>query len=111
MSRIVLFEEENAIEVEVEVDYTYSYTPGRTCGPPELCYPADETCEVSLVDGWEAKVKAKYMEMAEDMIRHIREFEFDRDQVAEWAGEDAEADEDAKAEAEMDRRREFNETL
>ena len=107
MFKTVIFEEENPIEIEIELEINYSYTPGRTCGPPELCYPNEETIDITLEAGWKDKVKAKYLEMAEDMIKHIENHEFDPDDIRNWVNDEAQANEDAKAEDAFERSREY----
>ena len=105
--RTLLFEDESIIEIEIEVDYSYLFTRGRTCGPPELCYPDEESYEVTYEEGWRDKVRARYAELAAEMIKKIEDYQIDADTVACWAGEDAEAEMDARAEEEFDRRREY----
>lgn len=56
-------------EIELELDYDYTFIPGYMDGLPENCYPAEEECEIRLVDGWEQHIMNCYIAAAQQAIK------------------------------------------
>lgn len=97
--------EDDTIELEVEFDY--AFYPGKYNGRPEDCYPDEEECEVNLEAGWEQKVTAVNLKLANENIKYINH-QLERLPIAEWAGELEQARQEAYGdflyEQEKDRR-------
>ncbi len=78
--------------IELELEYGYSFTPAKTSGPPERCYPEEEECEVELPADYREQVRASYAREAEVAITMI-EAQVQRlladNAPAQWAADDA----------------------